>query len=175
MLARVPSVLWLLLGTSGGVVAQVPDADPSDLRPDRRHPSRPAGTPPLERPVAQSRRRPATRSGKPTRRTLTDSLEFLVADLKDKIGTSGRPVVLTHHVDLLRYAQPLPVEDKKAEGLEWDPADVKGFHDAIKGYAVAAIFYGHTHTRNVYRWDGSNKAAKEGIPCSTWTTAATSP
>ena len=93
-----------------------------------------------------------------------DSLEFLVADLKDKVGTSGRPVVLTHHVDLLRYAQPLPVDDKKAEGMEWDPADVKGFHDAIRGYAVAAIFYGHTHARNVYRWDGSNKAAKDGIP-----------
>ncbi len=28
MLARVPSVLWLLLGTSGGVIAQVPDAIP---------------------------------------------------------------------------------------------------------------------------------------------------
>lgn len=93
-----------------------------------------------------------------------DSLEFLVADLKEKVGTSGKPVVITHHVDMLRYAQPLPVEDKKAEGMEWDPADVKGFHDALKGYAIAAILYGHTHARNVFRWDGSNKAAKEGIP-----------
>ena len=92
------------------------------------------------------------------------SLEFLVSDLKDKVGTSGKPVVITQHVDMLRYAQPLPVEDKKAEGMEWDPADVKGFHDALKGYNIAAILYGHTHARNVYRWDGSNKAAKEGIP-----------
>jgi predicted phosphodiesterase len=94
-----------------------------------------------------------------------DSLEFLVSDLKDKVGTSGKPVVITHHVDVLRYAQPLPVDDKKAEGLEWDPADVKGFHDALKGYSVAAILYGHTHTRNVFRWDGTtSKAAKEGVP-----------
>lgn len=92
------------------------------------------------------------------------SLEFLVADLKTKVGTSGRPVVITHHVDMLRYAQTLPVEDKKAEGLEWDPADVAGFYDALQGYNVAAILYGHTHARNVFRWDGSNKAAKEGIP-----------
>ncbi len=92
------------------------------------------------------------------------SLDFLAADLKEKVGTSGKPVVITHHVDVLRYAQPLPVEDKKAEGMEWDPADVRGFHDALKGYAVAAILYGHTHARNVFRWDGSNKAAKEGIP-----------
>ena len=40
-----------------------------------------------------------------------DSLEFLVSDLKDKVGTSGRPVVITHHVDVLRYTQPLPVDD----------------------------------------------------------------
>ena len=92
------------------------------------------------------------------------SLEFLVSDLKEKVGTSGKPVVITQHVDVLRYAQSLPVEDKKAEGMEWDPADVKGYYDALNGYNVAAILYGHTHARNVYRWDGSNKAAKEGVP-----------
>jgi Calcineurin-like phosphoesterase len=93
-----------------------------------------------------------------------DSLEFLVADLKEKVGASGRPVVLTHHVDMLRYAQPLPTDDKRTEAMEWDPADVKGFFDALRGYAVAGIFYGHTHSRNVFRWDGSNKGAKEGVP-----------
>jgi predicted phosphodiesterase len=93
-----------------------------------------------------------------------DSLEFLVSDLQEKVGTSGKPVVITHHVDMLRYAQPLPVEDKKAEGMEWDPADVQGFHEALKGYTIAAILYGHTHARNVFRWDGSNKQAKDGIP-----------
>lgn len=92
------------------------------------------------------------------------SLEFLIADLKDKVGTSGRPVVITHHVDMLRYSQTLPVEDKKAEGMEWDPADVKGFYEALKGYNVAAILYGHTHARNVFRWDGTAKAGKTGIP-----------
>jgi predicted phosphodiesterase len=93
-----------------------------------------------------------------------DSLEFLVSDLREKVGASGKPVVITHHVDMLRYAQPLPIEDKKAQGMEWDPEDVKGFHDALRGYNIAAILYGHTHARNVFRWDGSNKAAAEGIP-----------
>ena len=93
-----------------------------------------------------------------------DSLDFLVSDLREKVGTSGRPVVITHHVDVLRYAQPLPVEDKKAQGMEWDPVDVKGFFDALRGYTVAAILYGHTHARNVYRWDGTNKPARDGIP-----------
>ncbi len=85
-------------------------------------------------------------------------------DLKEKVGASGRSVVITHHVDMLRYAQPLPVEDKKAETMEWDPVDVKGFHDALRGYNVAAILYGHTHVRNVFRWDGSAKRAETGIP-----------
>jgi cytolysin (calcineurin-like family phosphatase) len=92
------------------------------------------------------------------------SLEFLVSDLKDKVGTSGRPVVVTHHVDMMRYAQTLPVADKKAESMEWDPADVKAYYDALRGYNVAAILYGHTHMRNVFRWDGSAKKAEAGIP-----------
>ncbi len=91
------------------------------------------------------------------------SLDFLIADLKDKVGTSGRPVVITHHVDILRYSAE-PVDEKKAVNMEWDPNDVKAFHDALKGYNIAAILYGHTHGRNVFRWDGSAKAAKTGIP-----------
>lgn len=93
-----------------------------------------------------------------------ESLDFLLSDLKDKVGTSGRPIVITHHVDMLRYAKPLPIEDKKAASMEWDPVDVKGFHDALAGYNIAAILYGHTHARNVYHWDGSGKASTKGIP-----------
>ena len=92
------------------------------------------------------------------------SLDFLVTDLRDKVGSSGRPVVITHHVDMLRYALPLPVEDKKAMGMEWDPADVKAFHEALRGYNIAAVLYGHTHARNVFRWDGGNKGAAKGVP-----------
>lgn len=93
-----------------------------------------------------------------------DSLAFLSEDLRKQVGDSGRPVICTHHVDVLRYAQPLPVDDARAAGMEWDPADVRGFHDALRGYNVAAILYGHTHARNVFRWDGTNKAAMKGIP-----------
>ncbi|HEY1068557.1 MAG TPA: metallophosphoesterase [Pirellulales bacterium] len=94
-----------------------------------------------------------------------DSLEFLVSDLKERVGNSGRPIVCTHHIDVLRYSQPLPFPDEKAVGMEWDPADVHGFHQALAGYNVAAILYGHTHARNVFRWDGTAKpAATAGIP-----------
>lgn len=33
-----------------------------------------------------------------------------------------------------------------------------------EGYNIAAVLYGHTHARNVFRWDGSNKSAGQGIP-----------
>ena len=92
------------------------------------------------------------------------SLDFLRKDLEEKVGRSGRPVILVQHVDMLRYSLPLPVDDRKAMTMEWDPADVRGYHDAIKGYNIAGIFYGHTHARNIYRWDGSAKPAAEGLP-----------
>lgn len=91
------------------------------------------------------------------------SLDFLIADLKDKVGTSGRPIVITHHIDMLRHSAE-PADEKKAVNMEWDPNDVKGFYAAIKDYNVAAILYGHTHGRNVYHWNGTNKASKTGVP-----------
>lgn len=92
------------------------------------------------------------------------SLAFLIRDLETHVGDSGRPIVLTHHIDLLRYSQTLPVDDQQAMGMEWDPEDVRGYYDAIRNYNVAAILYGHTHGRNVYRWDGSSKPAATGLP-----------
>jgi cytolysin (calcineurin-like family phosphatase) len=93
-----------------------------------------------------------------------DSLDFLVSDLKNKVGASGRPVVITHHVDMLRYAGPANADDASLASKEWDPADVKGYYDALRNYNVAAILYGHTHARNVYKWDGGTKPAAKGVP-----------
>lgn len=92
-----------------------------------------------------------------------DSLDFLVSDLRDQVGTSGRPLVITHHVDIARYTgpcDPLAPADTK----EWDPCDVRGFHEALQGNNVAGIFYGHTHFRNIFRWDGMSAKAASGIP-----------
>ena len=91
-----------------------------------------------------------------------DSLAFLVSDLKKHVGESGRPVVLTHHVDIARYSvacDPQAAPDSK----EWDPCDVHAFHKAIKDYKVAGIFYGHTHARSVFQWDGASVKANSGI------------
>lgn len=82
------------------------------------------------------------------------SLDFLVADLRDHVGDGGRPVVVTHHIDMARYAAPVP-DDADSSAKEWDPADVAGFFAALRGHHVAAVFHGHTHARAVWRWEGS--------------------
>lgn len=91
-----------------------------------------------------------------------DSLDFLITDLAEKVGDSGRPVVLIHHVDLAANSLPLD-GSAPLENRTWDPADVHAFYEAIKRYKVAAIFYGHTHVRNVFRWDGLNTKGASGI------------
>ena len=83
-----------------------------------------------------------------------ESLDFLVKDLADHVGSSGRAVVITHHIDIARYTMPVP-DDAPFAGHEWDPADVQGFHRALAGYDVRGIFHGHTHARAVWRWNGS--------------------
>lgn len=91
-----------------------------------------------------------------------DSLAFLIEDLKEHVGDSQRPVVLTHHVDIARYTGPCD-PSAPADSKEWDPCDVRAFYEAIKGYNIVAIFYGHTHARQVFRWDGTSPKAKSGI------------
>jgi predicted phosphodiesterase len=91
-----------------------------------------------------------------------DSLDFLIADLKEKVGTSRRPIVITHHVDLARYTGPCD-PNAPADSKEWDPCDVRAFYDALQDYNVAGIFYGHTHFREVFQWDGMSKKAAAGL------------
>jgi len=91
-----------------------------------------------------------------------DSLDFLIADLRDKVGTSGRPIIITHHIDIARYTGPCDLTAEPGS-KEWDPCDVRAFHQALQGYKVAAIFYGHTHARGVFRWDGQSPKATTGI------------
>ena len=91
-----------------------------------------------------------------------DSLAFLVSDLQKHVGASRRPVVLTHHVDIARYStacDPQAAPDSR----EWDPCDVQAFHKAIKDFNVAGIFYGHTHARSVFQWDGRSTKDNSGI------------
>lgn len=90
------------------------------------------------------------------------SLDFLVSDLKSKVGKSGRPVVVSHHVDIARNAKPCAAA-APPDLSEWDACDVAAFYDALKPHNVIAIFYGHTHARNMLKWDGASTRAAQGI------------
>jgi predicted phosphodiesterase len=93
-----------------------------------------------------------------------DSLPFLVEDLKKHADDPARPVVITHHVDMARYSGPCE-EDTKGESGEWHPCDVRGYYEALARHNIVAILYGHTHVRNVFRWNGGrDMKAPQGIP-----------
>jgi cytolysin (calcineurin-like family phosphatase) len=91
-----------------------------------------------------------------------DSLEFLLTDLRNKVGQSGRPVIITHHIDIARHTTGCDAT-APADNKEWDPCDVQSFYSALQGYNIAAIFYGHTHARNVFRWNGQSTKATDGL------------
>jgi len=92
-----------------------------------------------------------------------ESLDFLKDDLKKNIGDSRKPIVITHHVDLGRYTVACDADDPKNLSREWHPCDVAAYHAVIKPYNIAAILYGHTHARSVFRWDGQSTKSKEGL------------
>ena len=92
-----------------------------------------------------------------------DSLAFLKSDLETKVGKTGKPVIITHHVDMIRYAQKCDMIESKIP-KEWDPCDVQEYYETMQSFNIIGIFYGHTHVRNVYRWQGSTEKAEKGIP-----------
>jgi len=69
------------------------------------------------------------------------SLRWLTRDLA-RVGTE-RPVVIFFHYPLLG-----PYSDW------WNQNEKNAFRDAIMGYNVIAIFHGHYHASNRYRWEG---------------------
>src|SRR5262249_23309026 len=72
---------------------------------------------------------------------------FLIDDLARHGKDRKKPVLLTHHVDVARYSGDCDPE-APAGAQEWDRCDVRGYHQAIRGYNVVGVLYGHTHARN---------------------------
>jgi Calcineurin-like phosphoesterase len=92
-----------------------------------------------------------------------DSLNFLIDDLKENVGLSGRPVILTHHIDVVRYSVPCVADDPANVNREWHPCDVQSYYETIRDYNVIAVLYGHTHARNILFWNGESTRAEQGI------------
>lgn len=91
-----------------------------------------------------------------------DSLQFLKKDLAEKVGKSGRPVIILHHIDLLRYSKP-PGPDSEKNG-EWSAPDVAAYYQAIQGFNITAVFHGHLHALRTDKWNGTDKNVEGGIP-----------
>lgn len=71
------------------------------------------------------------------------SLEFLIEDLAENVGTSGRPVVIYHHFGFDGYSNGWYAEEER-----------QAYFAAIKEYNVLAIFYGHTNGVGAMKWNG---------------------
>ena len=100
---------------------------------------------------------------RPRRYAPLASLPFLREDLARHVGDSGRPVVLIHHVDAARYSA--PVDDEKARHQEWDHGDVHAYYETLARFRIAASICGHTHVRNLFRWNGTpDTRGTSGVP-----------
>jgi len=82
------------------------------------------------------------------------SLAFLREDLR-AVDNLHRPVVITQHIDVARYSLPYGQDEDRFLHMEWHPQDVQSFYAAIRPQHVIANFFGHTHARNIYGWNGS--------------------
>jgi hypothetical protein len=72
-----------------------------------------------------------------------NSLQFLAADLAQRVGNSGRPVVLYHHYGF----------DSDSQNW-WTEQQRTNYYETIKNYNGIAIFAGHNHTVNFIPWRG---------------------
>jgi cytolysin (calcineurin-like family phosphatase) len=76
------------------------------------------------------------------------SLSFLKADLAEKVGTSGRPVVLLSHCGF--------------DTDWWVKDDWKDLYDAVRQYNIVLYLFGHSGT-GVWKWAPEGEAKKWDI------------
>ncbi len=105
------------------------------------------------------------------------SLSFLKSTLAKQVGDSGRPIVILHHVDLLRYSRPCDVTEsggdrsvccngmattawcnrgcEGSKGIsrdEWSHCDIAAYARAIEPYNVRQFFTVILHARRTDYW-----------------------
>lgn len=72
-----------------------------------------------------------------------ESLAFLKKDLREHVGNSDRPVIITHHLHV------------HTNDYDWPDEDKMTFYNTIKKFNVIAVLHGHTHgDPNRYFWNG---------------------
>jgi cytolysin (calcineurin-like family phosphatase) len=77
------------------------------------------------------------------------SLDFLKNDLAKRVGKSGRPVVILQHYG---FDSVSTIIWKGA--YWWTQAERDDLYNVVKGYNIAALFTGHSHTCERIPWHG---------------------
>lgn len=81
-------------------------------------------------------------------RSPLSSLSFLEGVLADRVGDSGRPVVLIHHYGFDEFG---------SQERWWTEAEREAYAEVIAGYNIVAIIHGHVHNtrkESHYTWKG---------------------
>ncbi len=75
-----------------------------------------------------------------------NSFDFMVDDLANNVGNSGRAVVLYHHYGFVMI------------DWWWKDGEMDAYYDAIKDYNIIAIIHGHEHVNHLVSstWRGIN-------------------
>ncbi len=84
------------------------------------------------------------------------SLPFL-RQILQKYQSAERPLVITQHIDVARYSLPWTADEDRFLQHEWHPQDVQEFHQLLESRGLVTDFFGHTHSRSIYGWDGSKE------------------
>lgn len=71
------------------------------------------------------------------------SIDFLIDDLAQTIGNSGKPVVIFQHFDF-----------HSSSTDWWSNTERTKMYNAIKGYNIIAIMNGHSHSAGHIEWSG---------------------
>ncbi len=88
------------------------------------------------------------------------SMAFLVKDLKENVGDSGRPVIIFQHYGWDGFS---------AGWGWWGEKDRAAMYDAIKDYNIIGLIHGHTHGAYFQKWAGNDfhlpdqQQPKEGL------------
>jgi 3',5'-cyclic AMP phosphodiesterase CpdA len=69
--------------------------------------------------------------------------EFMIADLAKNVGSSGRPVFLMQHYML-----------RANSTVDWTDQMKSQIYAILQNYNVIGILHGHSHTKQVYKWNG---------------------
>ncbi len=87
---------------------------------------------------------------------------FLKKDLAEKVGDSGRPIVLIHHYGFDNFSRGIDENGEiNVKGEWWTAKQRRAYWDLLSAYNVLAIFSGHAHNcqgcDNCYLpWDGTS-------------------